>query len=73
MRRWLLGKTNWAHPWMRWLGMPLFRAGLLVLGVSLIISGHATAVSWFGVAMMAVSLGADLVNAMLVRTRAQRG
>jgi len=73
MRDWLLGRKTWAYPWMRWLGMPLFRVGLLVLGLSLIISGHTTAVTWLGVAMMAVSLGADLINAMLVRTRAQRG
>jgi hypothetical protein len=69
MRSWLFGKTNWSQPWMRWLGMPLFRVGLLLLVVSIVVSGHSTTVTWIGVALMGISLVVEIVNFLLARAR----
>ncbi|MGO9976238.1 MAG: hypothetical protein ACLP01_26225 [Solirubrobacteraceae bacterium] len=52
--------------------MPLFRAGLLLLCIPLVVSGHSSIVSGIGVVMMVISLVADFANILLLRSREHR-
>jgi hypothetical protein len=70
-RRWLFRGQDYAHPALRWLAGPVWRVGDLILFV--IVFGVVThvALGWriaVGV-VIAVSLIADIVNALILRKR----
>jgi hypothetical protein len=72
MRTWLLGRDTWAYPWMKWFGMPMTRIGVLLVGGSLLISGHSNAVTAAGAGLLAASIAMELANYLILQTHKQR-
>jgi hypothetical protein len=72
MRTWFLGRETWAYPWMKWLGIPMFRVGAVLCGGSILISGHSSAVTGVGAGLLVASGFADLANYLTLRARRQK-
>ena len=68
MNRWLFGRSEYAHPLLRWLSGPLFRVALLMIFLPIAI-GRAGWISWLGLALMLVSVLVELLNRQLMRMR----
>jgi hypothetical protein len=68
MSRWLFGRSEYAHPLLRWLSGPLFRVALLMIFLP-IATGHAGWISWLGLVLMLVAVLVDLLNRHLMRMR----
>jgi protein-S-isoprenylcysteine O-methyltransferase Ste14 len=71
--RWFIGSREFAHPWMRWLATPLWRVGVVVVGVSIAVSDHSTWVSLLGVVLVFISLAAYAVDVLVRRRRRDAG
>lgn len=69
MLTWLFGKRTYSYPWLRWVCVPSFRLGILLLGISIAIRGHTTWVSSVGVGLMGLSLSVDAFDLLSVRFR----
>jgi hypothetical protein len=66
----MFGEQPFADSLLRWLSVPLFRVGLLLVGVPIVVRGHATWVSTVGVGLLAVSFIAVTRNLVVMRWRA---
>jgi hypothetical protein len=62
MRKWLLGSRDYTYPWMRWFDTPCTRAGAMLAGGSLALTGHSNTATLIGVVLLAVSSVVDLGN-----------
>lgn len=69
MRRFVFGSDEFAHPWVRWFSVPLLRIGLLLVGISLLASGHGTWVTTLGLACLVISFLAGTYDAIERRRR----
>ena len=69
MRNYLLGRTTWAYPWMRWFGVPMTRIGLVLVGGSIAVSGHSGVVTAIGAGLLVSSILVDSANYAILRTR----
>lgn len=56
IRRWIFGGDDFVHPWVKWLSVPLWRIGILLVALPLAITGHATWVGTLGAACLVISL-----------------
>jgi len=72
MRKWLFSSRDYAYPWMRWLDLPLTRAGTLLVGGSIFLAGHSTTVTLVGVILLAVSAVVAVTNVVALRSRRRR-
>jgi hypothetical protein len=72
-RRWLLGTRDYAHPALRWAALPTLRLGILLLIVFVRVGGEAHKVlRVVGVALLVVSIVAELTNEIVLRSRRRR-
>jgi hypothetical protein len=70
VRAWLFGRQEYEHSALRWLAIPLWRIGLLMLVTPLALNGHGGGwFSWLGAALCVVGLSADAINLVLLRRR----
>jgi hypothetical protein len=66
----MFGSREYAHPLLRWLGVPLFRLGMLVLGLSIVIAGHSMTVTFIAVGALVFSVVVvELANIAVLRWR----
>ncbi len=68
MQERLFGHTDYAHPVLRWMSVPLFRLSWIAFLVNLVRGGIA---AWFylWMAMLALSIAAQGLNYALLRRR----
>jgi hypothetical protein len=68
----MFGKHESANTVLRWLSLPLFRIGFLLIVVPIALSGHSSWIGAVGLCFLVVSLAATGTNAMLLRRRRSR-
>jgi hypothetical protein len=74
LRRWAFGYGEYAHPALRWAAWPVFRVAMLVFLVVVLAGGGGDAWTPWKIAVLAllgISLVADLANAVVLRSRRQ--
>jgi hypothetical protein len=75
MRTWLVGSGEHAHPVLRWLDVPLFRASMLIFTVVMFVGtrGHGWTV-WKAATLGALGLSilAGVVNAAVLWRRRRK-
>ena len=72
VKDWFLGRTEYAHPALRWASMPLFRLAWIAFFINVVQDFKDTAASAVFVALCAVSFMADAINWFLMRRRRAR-
>jgi hypothetical protein len=69
LSRQLYAPEEYSFPLLRWLGMPLFRVGVVLGAGPLAVTGRATWLSWVGEALVLISLAVDLGDSLVSRLR----
>lgn len=72
VRNWMFGRQTYAYGWMRWVAVPFWRVGLLLIVIPVAVIGRGAPVRWTGVALVLVALVVDVVNVVIMRLHRHR-
>jgi hypothetical protein len=69
IKTWLFGRREYAHPALRWASTPLFRLAWIPFAANVTLDYRSTALFVLFATFCGVSLGAEGINAVLLRRR----